>query len=64
MRPRPYFLATAAVFGVVALLHAARALYGWEAEIGSWAVPMWISWAALVVSGSLALWGLRLARRP
>lgn len=62
MTPRRYHILTAAVFAVVGLLHLARIALGWQAVLGGWSVPMWLSWAALLVSGSLAWWGLRLSR--
>ncbi len=49
------FTATAGVvFSIVAALHALRLLLGWEAMIGGWAVPMWLSWVALAAAGYLA----------
>ena len=42
------------VFLLIAVLHALRIFYGWPAVIGTFAVPMWLSWAALVISGYLA----------
>lgn len=41
------------LFGLVAFLHALRLLFGWPAIIGSWAVPAWVSGAALVLAGWL-----------
>jgi len=63
MTPRPYHLISAAVFAAVAILHAARIASGWEAVIGGWAAPLWLSWAALLLSAFLAWWGFRLGRR-
>lgn len=48
------------IFIVISLLHWARIIYGWEAVIGGWIVPLWISWVALIVSGYLGYEGLRL----
>jgi len=61
---RKTFLAVAGViFAVVALVHLARIALGWQIMIGSWTVPMWVSWIALVVAGALSFFGLRLAAR-
>ena len=46
-----------AVFVVIALTHALRLAYAWPAEIGGWAVPMWLSGLTIVLSLALA-WGL------
>ena len=48
------------VFSLVALLHALRILLTWDAVIGGWSVPLWVSWAALAVSGYLAYTAFRL----
>jgi hypothetical protein len=46
------------LFGLIAVLHALRLIYGWEAVIGGWAVPTWFSGLAVVIAG-LMVWGLR-----
>ena len=63
MTPRLYRLITAAVFAIVAILHAARIVFGWPAMIGGWAAPMWLSWAGFLGAGFLAWWGFRLGGR-
>jgi len=30
-----------------------RLLFGWEAVIGGWQVPFWVSWVGIAVAGSL-----------
>lgn len=49
------------IFAVVAVMHAARLFYRWPVRIGTFDVPMSVSWLALVVSGALAFWAWRLA---
>lgn len=51
------------VFSLIGLLHLLRAIYGWEAVIGGWAVPFWASWVALVVALYLAYTSFSLARK-
>ncbi|MDO8622102.1 MAG: hypothetical protein Q7R80_02630 [bacterium] len=58
MNDRTYARFTGAIFLIIAVLHLARIVYRWGAVIGGWAVPMWLSWAALVVAAYLAWWGL------
>jgi hypothetical protein len=62
MEPRVYFLVTAILFVIVAVLHAARLFFGWEFAIGGWAVPPWASWLAIAAAGGLAYFGMRLFR--
>lgn len=53
-----YSLISGIIFLAIALLHAARIVYSWDAVIGGWTVPLWLSWVALVISGYLAYQGL------
>ena len=63
MTPRTYALTTGLIFLVIALLHLARLIFGWEAIIGGWAVPTWISVIALLVAAYLGYEGLKLRRK-
>lgn len=46
-------------FVVVALAHAWRAVQAVPISVGATAVPIWVSWAATVLTGLLALWAFR-----
>ena len=54
---KTYITITTAVFALIAILHLARIVYGWEAMIGGVEIPMWASWLAVLVAGILALKG-------
>ena len=54
MTQRAFNTVAGTIFLLVATLHALRLLFGWHASIGSWIIPMWVSWAGVVVAGSLA----------
>jgi hypothetical protein len=62
MSRKVYCLATATVFSVVGLVHLLRIILGWEAAIGGWTVPMWVSWLGLIVSAVFAYSGFTHAR--
>lgn len=47
------------IFSVIAVLHLLRAILGWNAVIGTFSVPMWLSWVAVVVAAYLAYSALR-----
>ena len=47
------------VFAVVAVFHAIRLLYGWEAVIGGLMMPMWVSWFGVIFAGWLVWSGLK-----
>ncbi len=51
------------IFGIVALLHLARIIYGWPAQIGTFIVPTWVSWLSLLVAGYLAITAFILLRK-
>ncbi|OGG80714.1 hypothetical protein A3A39_00090 [Candidatus Kaiserbacteria bacterium RIFCSPLOWO2_01_FULL_54_13] len=59
MDHKTYMKVSTSIFGLVALLHLARALLGWDAAIGGWEVPMWLSWVAVLGAGFLAYSGYK-----
>lgn len=60
MNGKNYNLLTGVIFLVIAVLHLLRLVYGWEAVIGGWTVPIWLSWIAVAVAGYLSYQGLRM----
>ena len=54
MKQKRFTKVAGVVFAIVAALHLLRLLVHWEATIGGWDVPMWVSGAALALSGYLA----------
>ena len=44
----------AAVFAVIALAQLLRSVFGWQAVIGSFDVPLYFSYIAIIVSGYLS----------
>ena len=63
MTEKTFATIAAAIFALVALLHLLRLVMGWSVVIGSWTVPMWVSWVGLVVARGLSYCGARLAMR-
>ena len=64
MKQKFYFLATAIIFSVIAVLHLARLVLDWNAAIAGWSVPMWLSWVAIVVAVVFAYYGFRFSKQP
>jgi hypothetical protein len=60
-RVKNYLYVSAAIFGIVALVHMVRALSGWTFQIGPMEVPVVASWVGFVITGALAAWAVRLA---
>jgi hypothetical protein len=46
MSQKTFTIIASVIFGVVALFHVLRIFFGWPAVIGSWTVPMRLSWIA------------------
>jgi len=65
MDQRVFNLVSGLIFTIVVGAHLLRLYMGWPIVIGTWAAPIWLSWAGCVVGGILAYSGLRLyANRP
>ena len=59
---RNYLVISAVVFGAVAFVHLLRLIFGWPAQVGELAIPLWISVAGLLLPGALCVWALALVR--
>ena len=57
--PSKYVVVSGVLFGVIAVLQAVRAVYQWPVLVGSVEIPVWVSWIAMVVAGSLCVWAFR-----
>jgi hypothetical protein len=52
-----YAIVSALIFALVAIGHVVRMANRWTVTIGPYNVSMNVSWAALVVSALIAIWG-------
>jgi hypothetical protein len=64
MNQKTFSFVASVIFLLVALGHVLRLAFGWHAVVNMWAVPMWVSWVALLIAGFLAFEGFRLSMRP
>lgn len=62
MNRNTYSQLTGYIFILIAILHLARIVWSWDAVIGGWTVPLWLSWIALIVGAYLGYQGLRMKR--
>jgi hypothetical protein len=60
---KSYIAISAIIFALVAVGHIARLVQGWDVQVGGMGIAMPVSWAALVVTAALAVWGAMLLRR-
>jgi len=63
MKTKAYLIVSTLIFAFVAVMHLIRLALGWSAQVGTFSVPLWMSLLALLVSASVAIWGLSLMRR-
>lgn len=54
-----YAVVSGAVFGLVAILQAARAFNQVPVHVGSLEIPVLASWVAAVIAGGLCVWAFR-----
>ncbi|MGE5693390.1 MAG: hypothetical protein ACM3YF_06380 [Candidatus Zixiibacteriota bacterium] len=55
------FVVSGFSFGLIFLLHLFRLVYGIEVQVGTWAVPRWVSYPALLFFGLLTVLNWRAA---
>ena len=60
---RRYDLVSGTVFALVSLLQLTRTVLGWPVQVDLFAVPVWFSGVAFLVTGGLAIWAFRSAGR-
>ncbi|MGH8711118.1 MAG: hypothetical protein ACREVA_07350 [Burkholderiales bacterium] len=55
---KPFTNLAIAIFILIAVVHLLRLIYGWEANVNSVVIPMWVSVMGLLIAGVLAyfLW--------
>jgi hypothetical protein len=63
MHQRTFILTAGVILLLIAIGHLSRVIFGWDAVIGGWAVPMWVSVVALLIAGYLGYEGLRLGEK-
>jgi hypothetical protein len=51
-----YVMVSGAIFGLLALAQLFRAAMQMPVQIGSVSVPVWVSWVAVVLAGSMSTW--------
>jgi hypothetical protein len=56
-----YLIVSAAIFGLVALIHLVRAASGWAFVLGPMTIPISASWIGFLVTAALCFWAIRLA---
>ena len=60
---RNYIIITGAIFTLVALAHVLRLVFDWPIQIADVPVPLWVSWIAVIVPASIAIWAAIIFRQ-
>jgi len=63
MDKKTFLSITAVLFLIIAFLHVLRVFYGWQAVLGGYVLPMWISWLAVLMAGFLSYQGFMLGKK-
>lgn len=56
---RTYVLVTVVFFDIIATAQLVRLVLGWPVVIAGLDIPVWASGIAVLVAGSLGVWGMR-----
>lgn len=60
MSAKAYFLVSALIFALAAILHLLRLVNHWSFQIGTIVFPFWGSWLGLAIGLALSIWAFRL----
>jgi hypothetical protein len=63
MSTKSYLIVSTIIFTIVAVMHLLRLTLGWSVMLGMTSIPLWVSVLALLISASVAIWGMSLVRR-
>jgi len=63
MKAKTYLLISAVVFGIVCFGHMLRIVFGWPLVIGTYDVPMAVSWMGMVITAGLVVWVIAMFSR-
>jgi len=63
MNTKAYLIVSTLIFTVVAVMHLLRLVLGWSVVLGMTSIPLWASLLAVLVSASIAIWGMSLASK-
>ena len=62
MKQETYKKVTVLIFSVITILHVLRLIFGWDAVLGGWQVPVWLSFIAVALGGFLAYSAFKLSK--
>ena len=63
MSSKFYTVCAAIIFLFAGSLHAVRAYYEWDLIVGTWVVPLWVSWLVALLLLTMAVTSLKAYKR-
>ena len=63
MKQKTYLIIVTIIFSGVSFFHLLRLALKWKAIIGTWTIPLWISYIAFVIPAFLAYSGFKLSKK-
>lgn len=57
-----YVVVSGVIFGFVALAQLLRAVNQVPAQVGSFEIPVWVSWVAAILAGGMCTWAFATRR--
>ena len=63
MQQKLFQLVAAGIFGLISFMHIVRIVLGWEVRVGPTEIPFSISWAGLIGTAALSVWGFASAAK-
>ena len=63
IKHKTYFIIVGLITGAVAIIHLARVITGFGADISGWNVPLWFSWVGVLVAGFVSYASFRFASK-
>lgn len=58
MTQKAFYTTAGTVFLIVGVVHLLRVVNGWPVSVSEYAVPMWFSWVAVLLTGYLSYYSL------
>ena len=62
MNNTTYYKVTGYIFLIIFVLHLWRVIQGWEVLVNGYSIPMWVSWAGLLLAGFFAYSGFKVKK--
>ncbi len=62
MEQKIFLKVASVIFGIVAIVHLLRVASSWSLVIENFAVPMWVSYLAVILIGYMSYQGCKLAK--